>query len=367
MKITIIAFIKKELSQILRDPRMKMLLFVMPIIQMTIFGLALSMEIRNIKLASIFTPSDILAEKITESFFASGWFLKAENKDFTDPIKLIESGTADAVMIMPAGGLTKAVERGDGKIQLLINSLNTIKARSIELYAKKIISKMVAKEYPKLVRVSPLVFDIRVLYNPSMESSLFLVPGVMSMIVCIVTIILTAMSFTREKEMGTIETIISAPLNNFEIIWGKALGYIFLGFVDVILVILVGYLVFNVPIRGPLWQLGLASLVFVLTTVAVGMLISTIAETQQQAMLGGFIFLFPAILMSGIMFPVENMPKAIIFLAYLNPIYYFLTLLRNIMLKGGNLHIFWVNIGVLLLMWSSISVVSFKRFRQTLN
>ena len=367
MTRTILAFIKKEFAQTLRDRRMKILLFIMPVIQMTVFGLALSMEVRNIKLASIFAPNDAFAEKLTEKFFASGWFLKAENKNYIDPIKLIESGTADVVMVMPKGGLSKSIRRGEGQIQLLIDSSNAVKARSVELYAKTIISRAVKKEFPDISEELSLKFDTRLLYNPSLESSIFLVPGVMSMIVCLITIILTSMSFTREKEMGTFETIVSAPLENFEIIWGKAIGYIILGFVNAFLVILAGYLIFHVPVRGHIWQLALASFIFVLTTVNIGMLISTIAETQQQAMLGGFMFLFPAVLMSGIMYPIENMPKTVIAAAYINPLKYFVTLLRNIMLKGGDINVFWTNTGILFLMFLIVSFITFKRFKQTLN
>ena len=365
MNRTLQAFIRKELVQTLRDVRMRALLFGAPIIQMTIFGLALSTEIKNIKLAAFSQAGDAMFERVTEGFYA-GWFARVVYTPGADPFELIASGRADAVLIAPAGGLRRSAERGGGKMQLLVDASNATKARAVEAYAKNIISAAAVREYG--ARGEPaLKFDVRVLYNPAMESSMFLVPGVMGMLVCLITIILTAMSLTREREMGTFETIVSAPLSNTEVLLGKTVPYILLGLVDAALVVTAGYLIFGVPVRGPLWQLALASLVFVVNTVSIGTFISTVSKNQQQAMLGGFMFLFPAILMSGVMYPVENMPKAVIAVAYLDPLMYFVRLLRNIMLKGGDTQVFWTNLGALALMAVFAAGFAYKRFRQTLN
>jgi ABC-2 type transport system permease protein len=366
MNLTLRAFIKKEMLQTLRDVRMRVLLFGVPVIQMTVFGLALSTEIRNIKLASFSRPGDALFERVSEGFYASGWFARVEYAAGEDPFELIASGRADAVLIAPKDGLARSAGRGDGKMQLLVDASNATKARAVEAYAKNIIYAAAAREYGA-PEAGAFKFDVRVLYNPAMESSMFLVPGVMGMIVCLITIILTAMSLTREREMGTFETIVSAPLANAEILLGKTLPYIILGLVDTFLVVLAGYLIFGVPVRGQLWQLGLAALAFVVTTVSIGTYISTVSKNQQQAMLGGFIFLFPAILMSGVMYPVENMPSAVIAAAYLNPLMYFVRLFRNIMLKGGDTYVFWTNLGALCLMALFAAGLAYRRFRQTLN
>lgn len=366
MNSTLKAFIRKELTQTLRDTRMRALLLGAPIIQMTVFGLALSTEIRNIKLAVFSAPADAMSERLTEQFYASGWFKPVLFTPGEAPVELIASGRADAVLIPPAEGLARSVQRGDGKIQLLADASNATKARAVEAYAGSIVAAAAAREYPG-GPVPPVKFDVRVLYNPAMESAMFLVPGVMGMLVCLITILLTAMSITREREMGTFETIVSAPLSNTEVLLGKTVPYIVLGLVDTGLVVLAGYLIFGVPVRGPLWQLALAALAFVINTVSIGTFISTISKNQQQAMLGGFMFLFPAILMSGVMYPVENMPPAIIAAAYLNPLMYFVKLFRNIMLKGGDPLVFWQNTGILLLMAAGTVTLAYKRFRQTLN
>jgi ABC-2 type transport system permease protein len=366
MMRTLGAFIRKELVQTLRDVRMRALLFGAPIIQMTIFGLALSTEIKNIKLAAFSQPRDASFERVAESFYASGWFTRVGYAPQEDPFELIASGRADAVLIAPAEGLQRSAVRGEGKMQLLVDASNAAKARAVEAYAKRIIADAAAREYG--AREEPaLKFDVRVLYNPAMESSMFLVPGVMGMLVCLITIILTAMSLTREREMGTFEMIVSAPLSNTEVLLGKTVPYIILGLADAALVVAAGYLIFGVPVRGPLWQLALVSLAFVVNTVSIGTFISTVSKNQQQAMLGGFMFLFPAILMSGVMYPVENMPKAVIAAAYLDPLMYFVRLLRNIMLKGGDTYVFWSNLGALCLMAFFAAGLAYKRFRQTLN
>lgn len=366
MNVTLRAFIKKELVQTLRDVRMRALLFGAPVLQMTIFGLALSTEIKNIKLASFSRPGDAMFERVTEGFYASGWFVRSGYAPGEDPFELIASGRADAVLIAPDEVLARSAERGGGRMQLLVDASNASKARAVEAYAKNIIAAAAAREYG--ARAEPaLKFDVRVLYNPAMESSMFLVPGVMGMLVCLITIILTAMSLTREREMGTFETIVSAPLSNKEVLLGKTVPYVVLGLLDAALVVTAGYLIFDVPVRGPLWQLGLAALVFVVTTVSVGTFISTVSKNQQQAMLGGFMFLFPSILMSGVMYPIENMPRAVIAAAYLDPLMYFVLLFRNIMLKGGDLHVFWTNVGALCLMAVFAAGLAYKRFRQTLN
>lgn len=366
MNPTIIAFMKKELTQALRDIRMRMLLFVMPVVQMTIFGLALSTEIKGIRLAAYHAPQDAAARRAGEHFFSSGWFVPADAEK-NDPYTLIQSGRADAALIAPPEGLTKALENGRGRLQLLVDATNATKARGIEAYAKSILAKAAMPEFKGPRSPSPVSLDVRILYNPTMESSVFMVPGVMSIILCLITLILTSMSMAREREIGTFETIVSAPVSNREILLGKTLPYILLGLMDAALILAAGRFIFGTPVKGHLWTLGLSSFVFVVTTVSLGTLISTIAKNQQQAMMGSFLFLFPAIQLSGVMFPVENMPEAIIAAAYLNPLKYFVTLLRNIMLKGGDEWVVISNLSVLAAMAAFTAWVAFKRFRQTLN
>jgi len=187
------------------------------------------------------------------------------------------------------------------------------------------------------------------------------------MLLCIITVLLTSMSLVREKELGTFETLISAPVKNWEILLGKTLPFMLLSMVVVHLILLAAIVIFGLPMRGAYWKFLLAAFLFVCTTVSVGTLISTIARRQQQAMMATFLFLFPAIMLSGMMFPIENMPEGLILVAYLNPLKYMLTLLRNILLKGGDDWVFWTNLAALFLIALVAVGASFNRFRQTLN
>jgi len=360
----LVGFIRKELVQSLRDVRMRLLIFVMPVVQLAIFGLALSTEVRNIRLAAVFEPGDVLARRVVERCFASKWFLPAAGGT-GDPVDCIRSGKAEAVFVAPAGGLTRAVERGDKDAQLLVDGLNALRARGVEGYFQTIFRATVAD----WKRAPPPVFRLsaRVLYNPMMETSVFLVPGVLAMVLAVVTVILTCMSLAREKEIGTFEAIVAAPLGNHEILLGKTLPYVLLGLVDATLVVATAVFGFGVPLRGPVWEMGLASVFFILTTVSLAVFISTFAENQQQAMMGGFLFLFPSVLLSGLMFPLENMPRGLYLLTYLDPLRYFITLARNIMLKGGEPSVVAGNLLGLAILGASTAVLAFKRFRQTLN
>lgn len=360
-------FMKKEFSQTLRDPVMRVFLIVVPVIQLTLFGYAISNEFKNIRIAFIGKPGDSSARQLTESFYASGWFLSPKPFKETDPEKILRSGKADVVMIFPKEGLEKALESGTEKIQLLIDAQNATKARSVEMYCQNLLRTFLEKNYFKGERPPSLQFQVRVLYNPTLETSMFMVPGVMAMIVCLVTVLLTCMSLAREKEIGTFETLIASPLSKLEILLGKTIPYVILGMMNCMLVIAAGMLIFDVPIRGSLGMLLLSSLIYVCTTLGVGMLISTIAQNQQQAMMGAFLFIFPALLLSGILFPIENMPDVLRSFAYLDPLTYYVKIIRNIMLKGANPDLVFMQLSALLCLMLFILALTVNRFRQTMN
>ncbi|MFC1501292.1 ABC transporter permease [Elusimicrobiota bacterium] len=366
MNLTLLGFLKKEFIQTLRDPVMRVFIFAVPVIQLTIFGYALSTEFKDLKLASIHKADDYIGRQITQRIYGSKWFIVPKISS-EDPEEILKLGQADAVLVMPPEGTAKAIERGEGKLQLLIDSQNATKARVIESYLNQILSGFAKEKFSEKLPDPPLIFDIRTLYNPSLKTSIFMVPAIMTMIICIVTIILTAMSLAREKEMGTFESIVSAPLKNIEIILGKTVPFVILGLADAFIVILAGVIIFDVPIRGPVILIAISALVFVCSTVSIGMIISTFAKNQQQAMMGSFMFLFPAILMSGVFYPIENMPSIIKFFAYFDPLKYFISILRNIMIKGANPELVITNLAVLVLMTLVILYISARRFHQTLN
>jgi ABC-2 type transport system permease protein len=367
MNRTLIGFIKKELTQTLRDPRMRIFLFITPLIQLSLFGIALSNEVKNIRLAVIVDSKDTVLQNIYKRCIASGWFLPVTQTEITDPYLLIESRIADAVLVPPPGGFTRALGRQDAKLQLLIDATNVTKAQAIESYMTAIIQKTVRDDLKIQSPSFPIQIDQRVLFNPDLNTSVFMIPATMCMLMVISTMLMTNLAIAREKEMGTFEMLISAPVSSSEVIYGKTIPYIILGMSNFPLILAVAVFVFQVPMRGPLFLLFSAAFAFVCTSVATGTLISTFCKNQQQATLAGFLFIFPMIMLSGLMFPIENMPTVLQWVAALNPLAHYMGLLRNIMLKGGGLTYVFKHIAILASMAGVIVVFSFKRFRTTLE
>lgn len=360
MNQTLLGFIKKELIQSLRDPRLRMVLLAMPVIQLTLFGFAISTEIKNIKLGVQLDSKDTILRKIYDQSIASHWFIPATGPE-TDPFEQIKSGQADVVLIPPPGGFTKALGRGDAKLQVLINATNVTKALSVDGYLQAIIQKNIGTVQP------PIVIEQRVLFNPDLNTASFMIPGIMCMVMLITTMVLANIAITREKEMGTFEMLISAPVSKTEIIYGKTIPYVILGISNFPFILAVAVFVFQVPMRGSLWALLIAAFAFVCTAVALGALISTFCENQQQATLAGFLFIFPMIMFSGLMFPVENMPASLQWLSFIDPLTHFMGLLRNIMLKGGGTEYIVTHVSILALMAIVTVIASLKRFHTTLQ
>lgn len=362
------AFIKKELVQTLRDPRMRTLLFIAPVMQMTIFGLALRTEVRNIKLAVVAAPSDQLAWDLAHRAVGTGWFQQVELHG-RDPYEAVRAGLVDAVMIAPPGGLTRAAGRGPAQVQLLVDGSNSVRAQGVYQYFDQV-RQAVQVETLMPPGVSPphLALHSRVLYNPTLESKTFMVPGVLAMLLVLVSLTLVSSSITREKERGTFETLLAAPIGRAEILLGKSVPYVLLAFLaQMPLVLMVSYFGFHVPIRGPLWELAVAAFAFILSNVCLGVVVSTYAQNQQQAMLGTFLILYPAQMLSGVLYPLDNMPVTLRWITYFNPLRYFTILIRNIMLKGGSLELFWPNVGALFLLSFFLLALAWRKFSPTLN
>ena len=364
---TLVGFIKKELTQALRDRRMKFILFVTPVVQMTLFGVALNNEVKNIRLAVFFDSKDTVLRDIYERALAGGWFIPARVSRNEDPFELIKAGKADAVLLPPPGGFTRAIGRRDAPLQLLVDATNVTQAQAVENYLKMIVQDTIRDDLKIAAADSPIRFDVRVLFNPSLESSIFMVPGVMCLLMVMTTMILTNVAIVREKEQGTFEMLISAPVSRSEVIYGKTVPYVVIGMTNLPLILAVAMGVFQVPMRGSFLVLVLATFAFVCTTVAIGTLISTYCDNHQQASMGGFLFMFPAMMFSGLMFPIENMPAAVRWMAHLDPLSHYLGLLRNIMLKGGDLRYVTNHVAILAVMAVVSVAASFKRFHTTLQ
>jgi ABC-2 type transport system permease protein len=365
MNPTIIGFIRKELVQAVRDPRARGMLFIMPVIQLIIFGVALSSEIRNVRLAVSARPDDAFSRRLADRFYASGWFIETRPVGAGDPFDWVRSGRAEAVLVAPPEGALKAMARGEAPYQLLVDSLNSVRARGVDGYAQAVLAEHLRDE--GLAPGEPAFrFTTRVLYNPTGDTSIFMIPGTLCLMLCLVTVILTSMSMAGERERGTLETLLAAPVAPWEVLLGKTVPYVLLGMIDLPLVLLVA-MALGVPVRGPLWLIGASTLVFVCTTVSAGFLVSSYAKNQQQAMLASFLFVFPSIQLSGVIFPIENMPRVLAWIAFFNPLRYFVIVIRHLLLKGGDLGAILPNLAAMAALGAAALFWAGRRFRQTLN
>lgn len=362
----IAGFFKKEIPQTLRDRKMAAIIFILPVFQLVLFGFALTTEVKNISVYAAYEPDDFLMRAVEERFVASKWFVKAENLTDADYVRAITRKKAEVVIVSPPEGLAVAIERGKADIQLLIDATNAQRAVQIENYVKNIFDETM-KEYYKSDVVSPVKVDVKVLYNPAMESSYFMIPAIMGFALCILTVLIAGMSMAKEKEMGTLEKLISSPVSVIEILLGKTLPYVMLSLIVVPLMVFTGIILFDIPVAGGIMKIFLVCFVFIISSCSASIFISTLAKTQQQSMMGSLMFLIPSLLMSGVMFPVENIPVAVRWIAHINPLYYLSMLLRNIMLKGGDWHFLLQNCTALLIIGSVLAVVSVKQFRSKLN
>ncbi|MCL2506650.1 MAG: ABC transporter permease [Endomicrobia bacterium] len=344
------------------------MIFVAPIIQMTLFGFALTNEVKNISISVIYSPHDVLARTIETRLLESGWFVQGKTGNETDHSKILSERKAEAVLVMPSQGFLKEIERGDAKIQLLVDAVNPQRAVQVENYVKNIIAQTVSQEFKNTSSglALPIDLNVRILYNPSLESSFFMIPALFGFILCIFTVMLTGISLSKEKESGTFEKLISSPVTVWEILLGKTLTYSLLGFIVALSMVAGAYLLFGITIKGGLLKFLLVCSIFIVSSCSVAIFISTLAKTQQQAMMGSLLFLFPALLLSGLIFPVENIPAYAQWIAYINPLYYLLEALRNIVLKGGDWVVIAQNCIPLALIGFALLLFGVKKFNSKL-
>lgn len=289
--------------------------------------------------------------------------------------EVIDRGRAFAVLRINKGFGEDLKAGRAAPLQLIVDGTDSNTARIVLNYSTKIINRfsqkvMITCSYRlrgKAKKTDRVQLQMRAWFNENLESRNFYIPGVIAIIVMLITLMLTSMAVVREKEIGTMEQIMVTPITPVEFILGKTVPFALIGFIDVIGITLVGVLWFRVPIRGNLFLLFSATALYLMTTLGVGLLISTVSTTQQQAMMSTFFFYFPAVLLSGFMFPIANMPKIIQWLTYLNPLRYFLVILRGIFLKGVGTDTLWPQMAALAVMGVITLWLASRRFRKTLS
>jgi ABC-2 type transport system permease protein len=365
----------KEFIQVFRDPRMRAVIFVVPVMQLLVFGYAVSTDVKHVATAVYDLDHSVTSRELVSRFVKSGYFAVVEHvASETRARALLDRGEARVLLHVDRGFEEDLRAGRTAQLQMLVDGTDSNTAGIVLGYSAKITGQFSQEILNAQVRrllgstrqPGQVELQTRAWFNENLESRNFYVPGVVAMIVTLVTLLLTSMAVVREKEIGTMEQIMVTPITPAEFILGKTLPFALFSFVDVIVVALVGVLWFDVPIRGSLGLLLFATALYLLTTLGIGLLISTVSQTQQQAMMTTFFFFMPAVLLSGFMFPIANMPRVVQWLTYLNPFRYFLVIIRGIFLKGVGPSILWPQMLALAAMGVITLWLSSRRFRKTL-
>lgn len=375
----------KELRQVLREPRLRAMLFMPPMIQLLVFGFAVNLDVENARIGWMDLDRTPQSRELLAAFEGSRRFTvvatPASDREFQD---LLDRAEADAVIrVLPGFGAD--LRRGrETSVQVLVDGSNSNTASIVANYAGQAIGRFSGEWLGRQQRIrltaqtlaaggpinpAPprLVDQPRVWYNAALRSRNYYIPGVVVNIVTLITLSLTAMAIVREKEIGTMEQLMVTPLRPVELILGKTLPFAAIGFFDTALVVTAALAIFSVPFRGNILVLFFATSLFLLSTLGAGLFISTVARTQQQAMMSTFLFFMPFFLLSGFTFPVRNMPAVIQYLTLLNPVRYFVDILRGVFLRGAGLEVLWPQLLGLGIFGTAVLTLSVLRFHKKLD
>jgi len=365
------AIIKKEFLQTLREPRMRVVLLLPPIIQLIIFGYAVNLDVENSPMAWMDQDRTPESRELLADFEGSSQFQVTHLPSGEEEIQtLLDRAEVQAVVrVFP--GFGRDIRRGHKtQVQILVDGTNSNSATIISRSASQVVARYAVRvaSRPGQASQGPLLSaESRIWFNVDLKSQNYFVPGVLVNIIALVTIMLTAMAIVREKEIGTMEQLMVTPIRPMELMLGKTLPFAAVGLLEVLLVTGAALLIFRVPFRGSLLLLLGCAAAFLLTTLGSGLLISTVSATQQQAMMASFFFFMPAFMLSGFAFPIRNMPLAVQTLTYLNPVRYFMEIVRGIFLKGIGLAVLWPQVVALLLIGTALVGMSILRFQKRLD
>src|SRR4051812_6251533 len=375
--------LRKEFIQALREPRMRLMLFVPPMVQLLVFGFAVNLDVDHTRIAWMDMDRTPLSRELRARFEGSGRFdVVAQPESEEDVQRTLDRGEAQAVVrVLP--DFERDVQRGrPTEVQVLIDGTNSNTASLVASYAGSIIAEFAGavsaeRQNVRLLARNPagpvsaavpqVVARTRVWFNPDLYSRNYFVPGVVANIIMIVTLMLTVMAIVREKEIGTMEQLMVTPIRPIELMLGKTLPFAVVGIVDVALITAASLLVFHIPFRGSALLLFVCALLFLMTTLGAGLFLSTISQTQQQAMMMNFFFSTPAFMLSGFAFPIRNMPIAVQYLTYLNPLRYFIEIVRGLFLKGVGISVLWPQMVCLAVYGVAALGLSALRFHKNLD
>lgn len=366
---TFLMFVKKEFFHIFRDKRTLLILFGMPVVQVILFGFAITNEINDANIVILDNAKDESSREITDKIVSSGYFLLDRNLNSSAELEDIfqEGKTKMAIVFGPEFG-EKFYNGKGAQIQLIADATDPNTANLLISYANAIIrnwqiSKLGAQRLPLQIKTT-----FKMTYNPEMKSVFLFVPGVITVILMLVSAMMTSIAVTREKELGTMEILLVSPLNPTMIIIGKVIPYLFFSLINAFVILGLGFFVFGMPIFGSLGLLIAECLLFVITSLGLGILISTVAKGQQSAMMFSLMgLMLPTIILSGFVFPIENMPLPLQVISNIIPAKWFIIIVKDIMLKGTGIEGIWKETAILIAMATIFIGASIKRFKVRLE
>lgn len=366
----------KELIQVLRDKRLRVTLIFPPIFQLIVFGYAANLDVKDIRTAVRDLDQTVESRNLIDRFRSSKYFKVVATPRTPEEIeKLIRKGEVILSIEIPSG-FSRKVKKGDtGTLQILVDGTESNTAMIALGYMGQILSDYSTAIVLKRLNQAGIVdfeeagvdLQSRIWFNANLESRFFYVPGVIASIAFLIPIILTAQAIVREREIGTLEQIMVTPIQSWELMLGKTLPFALIGLLDVIMIALIGVFWFEIPFRGNPLILLLGNILFLLSSVGIGLFISTISSTQQQAQISTFFFMIPAFILSGFAFPLENMPEWLQYITYINPLRYFIIVIRGVFLKGIGLEILWPEIVALAVLGGIAILFSSLRFQKRLK
>lgn len=362
-------FILKEFHHIFRDKRTLLILFGMPIVQMMLFGYVISNEIRDVRIAVLDHAKDNTTRRIIDKLTSTGYFIVEQNLQNEDDIeKAMRSGDIKEVVIFEPEFGQKLEREGNAAVHVITDASEANTASMMYNYTASIIQDFINKENRNVSQPMRINVETRMMYNESNQSVYMFVPGTMAMILMLISALLTSISIVREKEMGTMEILLASPLKPIQIVVGKVTPYVLLSLVNAISIIALGHFVFGLPIAGSLLLLMGECILFIMMSLSLGILISTATNSQQIAMIISMLALMlPTILLSGFIYPVENMPKILQWLSYIVPPRYFIIIIKNVMLKGTDFTFVWKETLVLAGATIFFLLASARRFKIRLD
>jgi ABC-2 type transport system permease protein len=371
---------RKEFIQTFRDPRMFGLIFLAPIIQLFLFGYAVTTDVNNITLAVMDRDRSVASRDVVRAVLNSGYFTLVGSVDTDEQItRALVDTRADVVLVFPER-FSDRLDRGESApLQVLLDGSESNSSGVAVGYIQKILVTygrgQIDTRMDRLSgstgsgkRPEPWINpEIRYLYNPELKSSWYMVPGVLGMILLVITMLLTSLAITREREIGTMEQLVVTPIKPWQLLAGKMIPFAIVGVIDVTLILVVGVGHFRLPMVGSIGLLYFAAVIFLFTTLGMGLLISTLSQTQQQAIFLSLMVMMPSVLLSGLMFPIDNMPEPVQWLTYLNPLRYFLVIVRGVILKGNGMLILAPQFFMLFTVGATVFTLAVARFHKTID